>query len=147
VRKIFHTVLLKSHLEKDSAISAHRSNKCNSRKTFCCYNCLDLYHAQSFSKCLFLVFPVLSSRNSVSKRNSRPTASNLHNLFSTQYSCSQELGKKWLSLGKTFLTANLDNYSNKILLLKELCRYLYIILSKRNFWSICDLHRKSPTVS
>ena len=34
VRKIFHTLLLKSHLEKDSAISTHRSQKCNSRKTF-----------------------------------------------------------------------------------------------------------------
>ena len=38
------------------------------RKKFCCSNCLDLYHAQSFFKCLLLVFPVLSSRNSVSKR-------------------------------------------------------------------------------
>ena len=32
ITKIFHTLLLKSHLEKDSAISTHRSNKCNSRK-------------------------------------------------------------------------------------------------------------------
>ena len=39
-------------------------------KTFCCYNCLDLYHAQSFfsSTYLLLVFPVLSSRKSVLKR-------------------------------------------------------------------------------
>ena len=32
VRKIFHTLLLKSHLEKDSATSTHKSNKCYSRK-------------------------------------------------------------------------------------------------------------------
>ena len=32
ITKIFHTLLLKSHLEKDSAISTHRSNEYNSRK-------------------------------------------------------------------------------------------------------------------
>ena len=39
------------------------------RKTFCCYNCLDLYHAQSFFQVFVTFSPVLSSRNSVSKRS------------------------------------------------------------------------------
>ena len=61
-----------------------------------------------FTQCSLLVFPVLSSRNSVLKRSRTCTT------FS-QY-CSQELGK-------TFLMANLDNYSNKILFVapKRLC--------------------------
>ena len=58
--------------------------------------------------------------------------SNLHNLFSTQYSCSQELGKKVSNTWKTFLTANLDNYSNKILFLdfsQQLLNFCFIFLS------------------
>ena len=43
--------------------------------------------------------------------NSQPLASNLNNQF------SQELGKQVTHTWKTFLTANLDNYSNKILFL------------------------------
>jgi hypothetical protein len=66
---------------------------------------------------IFLVSVHTSSLEQCLERvtNSRPLASNLHNLFSTYCSCSQELGKQVTHLGKTFLTANLDNYSNKIL--------------------------------
>jgi hypothetical protein len=66
------------------------------RKTFCCYNCLDLYHAQSFFQVFVNCFPSSLKQEYCLKKitNSRPTASNLHNLFSTQYFCSQELGKK-----------------------------------------------------
>ena len=60
------------------------------KKTFCCYNCLDLYHAQSF----FLVFVTCFPS-----------------------SLEQELGKQVTHTWKFFLTANLDNYSNKILYL------------------------------
>ena len=40
-------------------------------KKIFCYNCLDFYHVQSFVpvQCSILVFPVLLSRNSVSKRS------------------------------------------------------------------------------
>ena len=60
VRKIFHTLLLKSHLEKDSAYQ--HTDLVNAiqeklRKTFCCYNCLDLYHAQSFFQVFVTCFP------------------------------------------------------------------------------------------
>ena len=57
--------------------------------------------------------------------NSRPTASNLHNLFSTQYSCSQELGKKVTNTWKNFKhDTNLDNYSNRMFFLIFLELYL-----------------------
>jgi hypothetical protein len=57
-------------------------------KKICCYNCLDLNHAQSFLQCLLIVFSVLWSRKKCLKKvtNSQPSASNLHNLFSTQFS-------------------------------------------------------------
>ena len=78
-----------------------------------------------FSKCLLLVFPVLSSRNSVSKRSqildlrSRTcTTFSRHNIPALK-----NWEKKWLSLEKTFPTANLDNYSNKILLCPLLSIY------------------------
>jgi hypothetical protein len=55
VRKIFHTLLLKSHLEKDTDLTNAIQEKL--RKTFCCYNCLDLYHAQSFFQVFVTFFP------------------------------------------------------------------------------------------
>ena len=71
-----------------------------------------------FSKCLLIVFPALSSRNGVSKRSQilglRPRTCTT---FSQHCSCSQELGKQVTHTWKFFLMANLDNYSNKILLL------------------------------
>ena len=71
--------------------------KKNWKKIFCCYNCLDLHHAQSF----FLVFisccPCsLELEQCLEKvTNSRPLALNLHNLFST-------LGKKVTPIWKNF---------------------------------------------
>ena len=61
------------------------------KKTFSCYNCLDLYHAQS----VFLVFVTyfsssLEQEQCLEKvKNSRPSASNLHNLFSTLFLLSR----------------------------------------------------------
>ena len=70
VRKIFHTLLLKSYLEK--TLPCQHTDLINAiqeklRKTFCCYNCLDLYHAQSFSKCL-LLFSQFSQAGIVSRK-------------------------------------------------------------------------------
>ena len=71
------------------------------RKTFCCYNFLDLYHAQSFFQVFVTCFPSSLKQEQCLEKvtNSRPTASNL---FSTQYSCSQELGKKVTHTWKNF---------------------------------------------
>ena len=74
-----------------------------------CYNCLDLYHTQSFFPVFVACFPSsLEPEQCLEKdTNSWPSASNLHNLFSTLFSCSQELGKQvnhtWknFSLGKS----------------------------------------------
>ena len=107
VRKIFHTLLSKSHLAK--TLPHQHTNLINAiqeklRKTFCCYNCLDLYHAQSFFQVFVTCFPSSLKQEQCLEKvtNSRPTASNLHNLFSTQYSCSQELGKKVTHTWKNF---------------------------------------------
>ena len=43
------------------------------RKTFCCYNCLDLYQAQSFSKCL-LLFSQFSQAGIVSRKGHKFSA-------------------------------------------------------------------------
>ena len=73
-------------------------------KIFCCYNCLDFLHIQSFSQCSLLVFPVLSSKSSVSKRsqilNHLPqiTQSFLNTVF-----LLSRTGKTSNSVGKTFL--------------------------------------------
>ena len=64
-----------------------------------------------FSKCLLLAFPVLSSRNSVLKRSQ---ILGLRPRTCTTFPALKNWEKKELTLGKTFLTENLDNYSNKI---------------------------------
>ena len=69
-------------------------------KTFCCYNCLNLFIAQCF-------FPVLSSRNSVLKRSNtlglRPQTCTT---FSQHcFPALKNSENKQLTLGKTFLTA------------------------------------------
>ena len=74
------------------------------RKTFCCYNCLDFQHAQIFFQVFVTCFPSSLKQEQCLEKitNSGPTASNLHNLFSTQYSCSQELEKSNSHLEKKF---------------------------------------------
>ena len=74
------------------------------KKTFCCYNCLDLYHTQSFFPVFVTCFPSSLEQEQCLEKvtNSRPSASNLHNLFSTLLSCSQELGKQVTHTWKNF---------------------------------------------
>jgi hypothetical protein len=76
------------------------------RKTFCCYNCLDLYPAQSFLQVwVMYLFSQFSQAGVVS-----------------QNSCSQELRKKVTHAWKNFShDKNLDNYSNKIPILTLCC--------------------------
>ena len=84
------------HGEEKYYFSSHVRINQKKRKTFCCYNCLDLNHAQSFLPVFVNCFPQsLEQEKCLEKvRNSQPSASNLHNLTSTQFSCSQELGKQ-----------------------------------------------------
>ena len=84
-----------------------------------CYNGLDLYHAQKISQVFITCFPSSFKQEWCLKKvtNSWPRTSNLLNLFSTQYSCSQELGKSNSHLQKLFRMANLYSFSNKILFL------------------------------
>ena len=61
------------------------------KKTFCCYNCLDLCHAQSFFLVFITCFPSSLEQEQCLEKvtNSRPSASNLHNLFSTLFLLSR----------------------------------------------------------
>ena len=95
-----------------------------------------LYHTQSFSAYSLLVFPVLLSRNSVLKRSQilslwpqTCTTFSQHNIPALK-----NWEKKELTLGKTFLTANLDNYSNKILLFLVIKHAINCVLKKQMIW-------------
>ena len=81
------------------------------KNTFCCYKCLDLYHAKTFFLVFVTCFPNLSSRNSVLKR------SQILGLWPRTRTTFEELRKQVTYLEIFFLMANLDNYSNKILFL------------------------------
>ena len=89
------------------------------KQTFCCYNCLDLYHTQSFFPVFVTYFPSSLEQEQCLEKviNSWPSASNLHNLFSKLFLLSRTWKTSNSHFGKTFLIANLDNYSNKILCL------------------------------
>ena len=74
-------------------------------KIIICYNCLHFYHNQSFVpvQCSILVFPVLLSRNSVSKRSQNLGLwPRTYTIYSQHCSYSQELGNEKLALWKTF---------------------------------------------
>ena len=73
---------------------------------------------QSYSAVFLTCFPSpLEQEQCLEKVTNYWTwASNLRNLFSTQCPCSQDLGKQVTHTWKGFLTATLDNYSNKLLI-------------------------------
>ena len=60
-------------------------------KTFRCYNCLDLYYAQTFFLVFVSYFPSSLYQELCLEKvtNSWPSALNLHNLFSTLFLLSR----------------------------------------------------------
>ena len=87
------------------------------KKTFCCYNCLDFAERQIFLS-VRGIFPRFHSGEKECLKTSSLSRLRLDNNDVSQHSFSPSwnLGKMQLTLGKICLTANLDNYSNKILL-------------------------------
>ena len=86
------------------------------KKTFCCYNCLDFAERQIFLS-VRGIFPRFHSGEKECLKTSSLSRLRLDNNDVSQHSFSPSwnLGKMQLTLGKICLTANLDNYSNKIL--------------------------------
>ena len=70
---------------------------------FCCYNCLDL-RWEKFFQVWVPFFPSSLKKEQCFEKvtNSYPSASNLHNLFSTLLSCSEELAKQVTHTWKNF---------------------------------------------
>ena len=88
------------------------------KKTFCCYNCLDSAERKIFLS-VHGIFPRFHSGEKECLKTSSLSRLRLDNNDVSQHSFSPSwnLGKMQLTLGKICLTANLDNYSNKILFL------------------------------